>query len=132
MAEPERTTSFAKSVEGLHHEESALDRARALRDQFAHAQEQNNEKQKPREAEKPQDGKGETGKSGSQMVRDDAPVLRPTPNGPMRQMIDRQAASARLGKERGEAARKNEAAKIAQQFKSRQGKSRDHEHDHER
>jgi CRISPR-associated endonuclease/helicase Cas3 len=27
MAEPERTTSFAKSVAGLHHEDSALDRA---------------------------------------------------------------------------------------------------------
>ena len=131
MAEPERTTSFAKSVEGLHHDENALDRARALRDQFAHAQEQNNEKQKPREAEKPQDGtaKGETEKSGSPMVKDDAPVLRPTPNGPMRQMTDRQAASARLGKERSDAAMKNEAAKMAQQFRSRQGKSHDHERD---
>src|SRR5713226_1750853 len=86
MAEHERTTSFAKNVEGLHKEESALDRAKSLRDQFTHAQEQNNEKQKPREAEKPQD----TEKSGSQMVSTDAPVLRPTPNGPMRQMADRQ------------------------------------------
>jgi hypothetical protein len=93
MAEPERTTSFAKSVEGLHKEESALDRARSLRDQFTHAQEQNNEKQKPREAEKPQ---GETEKSGSAMVKDDAPVLRPTPNGPMRQMADRQASAANV------------------------------------
>ncbi len=133
MAEPERTTSFAKSVEGLHHEESALDRARALRDQFAHAQEQNNEKQKPREAERPQDGtaKGETEKSGSKMVRQDAPLMRPTPSGPMRQMTDRQAATARLGKERGDAGKKNEAAKIAQQFRSRQGKSHDHERDRE-
>src|ERR1017187_1178122 len=49
----DRPTSAAKSVEGLHHKESALDRARALRDRFTHAQEQNNEKQKPREAEKP-------------------------------------------------------------------------------
>ena len=128
MAEPERTTSFAKSVEGLHQEESALDRARSLRDQFVHAQEQNNQ-QKQREAERPQ---GETEKSGSQMIREDAPVLRPTPNGPMRQMIDRQAAASRLGKERGDAAKKNEAAKIAQQFRAKQSRSHDHDRDRER
>src|ERR1700687_653353 len=93
---PDRPTSFAKSVEGLHHEESALDRARALRDQFKHAQEQNNEKQKPREAEKPQ---GETEKGGSQMIRDDRPVMRPTPSGPMRATPDRYAAAAKLAKE---------------------------------
>src|ERR1035441_2230458 len=112
MAEPERTTSFAKSVEGLHHDENALDRARALRDQFAHAQEQNNEKQKPREAEKPQDGtaKGETEKSGSPMIKDDAPVLRPTPSGPMRQMTDRQASASKLSKERGDESRKLQEA----------------------
>ena len=128
----ERTTSFAKSVEGLHHEESALDRARALRDQFVQAQEQNNERQKPREAEKPQDGaqKGETEKSGSQMVRQDAPVLRPTPSGPMRQMSDRQASAVKLGKEHDNADAKLEAARKAQEaFKARQGKSHDHERD---
>jgi len=128
MAEPERTTSFAKSVEGLHHEESALDRARALRDQFAHAQEQNNEKQKPREAEKPRD---ETEKSGSQMVREDAPVMRPTPSGPMRQP-DRQAAYGKLAKERSAENKKIDAAKMAQEFKARQGKSHDHERDRDR
>src|SRR6266853_1347282 len=95
MADPERTTSFAKSVEGLHHDESALDRARALRDQFVHAQEQHN--QKPREAERPQ---GETEKSGSQMVKQDAPVLRPTPSGMLRQP-DRQAFYSKMTKERG-------------------------------
>ena len=128
MAEPERTTSFAKSVEGLHHEESALDRARSLRDQFAHAQEQNNEKQKPREAEKPH---GETEKSGSQMIRDDRPLMRPTPSGPMR-APDRQAAYGRVAKERSAENRKIEAAKIAHDFKARQHKSHDHERDHER
>ena len=128
MAEPERTTSFAKSVDGLHKEESALDRARALRDQFAHAQEQNNEKQKPREAEKPH---GETEKSGSQTVKEDAPVLRPTPSGPMRSP-DRQIAYGKVAKERTAEDRKIEAAKIAQQFKARQGKSHDHDRDHDR
>ena len=129
MAEPERTTSFAKSVEGLHKEESALDRARSLRDQFTHAQEQNNEKQKPREAEKPQD----TEKSGSQMVSTDAPVLRPTPNGPMRQMADRQASVAKLSKERSDSARKlQEAQQMRDAFKERQQPSRDHGNDRER
>ena len=129
----ERTTSYAKSVEGLHHEESALDRARALRDQFAHAQEQNNEKQKPREAERPQDGtqKGETEKSGSQMVREDAPVLRPTPSGPMRQP-DLQVARSKVAKEHDAAARKAEALKLAQQLRQQQQKSHDHDRDRER
>jgi hypothetical protein len=129
MADPERTTSFAKSVEGLHKEESALDRARSLRDQFTHAQEQNNEKQKPRETEKPQD----TEKSGSQMVSTDAPVLRPTPNGPMRQMADRQAAQSKLSKERIDSARKlQEAQQMRDAFKERQQPSRDHGNDRER
>jgi hypothetical protein len=128
MAEPERTTSFAKSVEGLHKEESALDRARSLRDQFTHAQEQNNEKQKPREAEKPQD----TEKSGSQMVSTDAPVLRPTPSGPMRQMADRQASAAKLSKERNDSAQKlQQAQQMRDAFKERQQKSPDHGHDRE-
>ena len=128
MAEPERTTSFAKSVEGLHKEESALDRARSLRDQFTHAQEQNNEKQKPREAEKPQ----ETEKSGSQMVATDAPVLRPTPNGPMRQMADRQASAAKLSKERSDSAQKlQQAQQMRDAFKDRQQKAPDHGHDRE-
>lgn len=130
MAEPERTTSFAKSVEGLHKEESALDRARSLRDQFVHAQEQNNEKQKPRETEKPQ---GETEKSGSQMIRTDAPVLRLTPNGPMRQMADRQAAQSKLSRERVDQARKlQEAQQMRDAFKERQQPSHDHGHDRER
>jgi hypothetical protein len=129
MAEPERTTSFAKSVEGLHKEESALDRARSLRDQFTHAQEQNNEKQKPREAEKPQ----ETEKSGSQMVSTDAPVLRPTPSGPMRQMADRQASAAKLSKERNDAGQKlQQAQQMRDAFKEQQQKSPDHGHDRER
>jgi hypothetical protein len=118
----ERPTSVAKGIEGLHQEESALDRARALRDQFAHAQEQNNQKQ----AERPR----ETEKAGSQMVKDDRPVLRPTPNGPMRQMPDRQAAVAKLAQEHDNADAKIEAARKAREtFKARQGKSHDHDHD---
>src|SRR5260370_32362091 len=104
MADPERTTSFAKSVEGLHHEESALDRARARRDQFAHAQEKH--AKKPREAERPQ---GETEKSGSQMIREDASAMRPAPTGPMRQ-LDRSAAYGKLARERGAEQKKIESA----------------------
>jgi hypothetical protein len=121
----DRPTSFAKSVEGLHHEESALDRARILRDQFEKAQEQKQERQIPREAERPRE---ETGKSGSQMVKEDAPVLRPTPSGPMRQP-DRQAAYGKLAKERSVENKKNDAAKMAQEFWERQQKSHDHDRD---
>jgi hypothetical protein len=121
----DRPTSVAKSVEGLHHEESALDRARALREQFARAQ-NDNQQQKERQTERPP-------AEGSQMVRQDAPVLRPTPSGPMRQMPDRQASAAKLGKEHDNADAKIEAARKAQEtFKARQGKSHDHERDHER
>jgi hypothetical protein len=120
----ERPTSVAKSVDGLHHEESALDRARALRDQFARAQ--NNQQQKEKQAEKPP-------AEGSQMVKEDAPVLKPTPSGPMRQTPDRQASLAKIGKERDSANAKIEAAKKAHEiFKARQGKSPDHERDRER
>jgi hypothetical protein len=121
----DRPTSVAKSVEGLHQEQSALDRARALRDQFAHVQEQNNQKQ----AERPR----ETEKDGSQMVKDDKPVLRPTPSGPMRQAPDRYAASTRLGQEHDNAEAKIEAARKAQEaFKARQQQDRDQERDRER
>jgi cell division protein FtsN len=124
MAEPERTTSFAKSVEGLHHEESALDRARSLRDQFVHAQ-NDNQKQKETEAEKPP--------AGSQMIRQDAPVLRPTPSGPMRQTPDRYAAATKLSKEHDNADAKIEAARKAQEaFKARQHRTQDHERDRDR
>jgi hypothetical protein len=126
----DRPTSFAKSVEGLHHEESALDRARALRDQFKHAQEQNNEKQKPREAEKPQ---GETEKGGSQTVRNDRPHPQLTPNGPMRTAPDRYASATKLDKEHDSAdAKIEEARKLQQALNARQGKSHDHERDRER
>ena len=119
-----RPTSAAKSVEGLHHEESALDRALALRDQFARAQ-NDNQQQKETEAEKPP--------AGSQMIREDAPVLRPTPSGPMRQMPDRQASAAKLGKEHDNADARIEAARKAQEaFKARQHQSHDHERDRER
>jgi hypothetical protein len=121
----ERPTSFAKSVEGLHHEESALDRARALRDQFARAQ-NDNQQQKERQTERPP-------AEGSQMVRQDAPVLKPTPSGPMRSTPDRYAAATKLGKEHDNEDAKIEAArKMQEAFKARQGKSHDHERDRER
>ena len=121
----DRPTSYAKGVEGLHHEESALDRARALRDQFSRAQ-NDNQQQKEQQTERPP-------AEGSQMVRQDAPALRPTPTGPMRAGPDRYAAATKLGKEHDKADAKIEAAKKAQEaFKARQGKSHDRERDHER
>jgi hypothetical protein len=125
----DRPTSFAKSVEGLHHEESALDRARALRDQFARAQndnQQQKERQTERQTERPPG-------AGSQMIRQDAPALRPTPTGPMRAGPDRYAAATKLGKEHDKADAKIEAAKKAQEaFNARQGKTHDRERDRER
>lgn len=121
----DRPTSVAKSVEGLHHEESALDRARALRDQFARAQ-NDNQQQKERQTERPP-------AQGSQMIREDALALKPTPSGPMRQMADRQASAAKFRKEQDISAARIEAAKKAQAtVKARQAKSHDHDLDHER
>src|SRR5438309_677912 len=118
----DRPTSFAKSVDGLHHEESALDRARALRDQFNRAQNDNQrqqERQTERQTERPP-------AEGSQMVRQDAPVLRPTPSGPMRAGPDRYAAATKLGKEHDKEDAKLEAArKLNEAVKARQGKSHD-------
>jgi hypothetical protein len=120
----DRPTSVAKSVEGLHQEESALDRARALRDQFARAQ-NDNQQQKERQTEQPP--------VGSRMVKEDAPALRPSPSGPMRQTPDRQAAVARIGKEHDNAAARIEAAQKAQEaFKARQQQTHDHERDRDR
>jgi hypothetical protein len=124
----DRPTSAAKSVEGLHHEESALDRALALRDQFARAQNQQ-EHQRERET---QQSKG-AAQQGSQMVKDSKPPLAPTPKGPMRQSPERQAYNAKLGKEHENAEAKLEAArKLQESLKARQGKSHDHDRDHER
>lgn len=121
----DRPTSFAKSVDGLHREESTLDRARALRDQFARAQ-NDKQQQKERQTER-QPG------AGSQMVREDAPALRPTPPGPMRAGPDRHAFASKLGKEHDKADARIEAAKKAHEaFKARQGKTHDRERDHER
>ena len=125
----DRPTSIAKSVDGLHKEESALDRARALREQFARAQndnQQQKERQTERQTETPPG-------AGSPMIRADAPVLRPTPSGPLRAGPDRYAAATKLGKEHDKADAKIEAAKKKQEaFKARQGQSHDRERDHER
>jgi hypothetical protein len=119
----DRPTSVAKNVDGLHQEESALDRARPLGEQFARAQ-NDNQQQKESQAEKPP-------AEGSQMVKDDAPVLKPTPSGPMRGIPDRQASAARLTKEHNKADAKIELARKAmKEFRERQGKS--HDHDRER
>lgn len=114
----DRPTSFAKTLEGLQYEENALDRARALRDRFNQAQEQNNQRQ----AERPR----ETERIGSQMIREDRPVLRPTPNGPMRQMPERQASVAKLNRDHANEDAKIEAARKAMEaFKAQKPHDRD-------
>jgi len=119
MAEPVRTTSFAKGLEGLHQETNAIDRARALRDQFVQSQERAS-----------QQTQRETEKSGSQMIKQDAPVFRPAPSGPMR-APDRQIRAAEFAKEHRVEDRKIEAAKVAHELKARQN-SQDKERDRER
>jgi hypothetical protein len=117
----DRTTSFAKTVEGLTHPEGALDRAIRLRDAFLERQ---NEPQLERVQERPDD-------RGSQLIRDDAPALRPSPSGPMRWPADRQAARTRLANEYERENEKISAADLAHDF--RQGQPpRNHERDRER
>ena len=60
-------------------------------------------------------------------------MLRPTPNGPMRQMADRQASAAKLSKERTDSTQKlQQAQEMRDAFKERQQPSRDHGQDRER
>jgi len=111
----ERSTSFSKSLEGLHHEENALDKTSPLKDKFEPAKEQDNE---------PGPHPVDEGR-GSDTVKTDAPHLRPTPSGPMRDVPDRYAAATKLGKERDEA---DERIRKAIQAKARQrGKDQDRE-----
>jgi hypothetical protein len=119
----DRTTSIAKGIEGLVHPESALDRARRIRDQFVRAQ-NDNQPPKARETEKPP--------AGSQMVKEDMPVLRPSPSGPLRHP-DRHAAYGRLAQERTEASKNLAAARRAHEaFKTRQGQPHTHENERDR
>jgi hypothetical protein len=110
----ERSTSFSKNIEGLHHEENALDHTPSVRDQFSPAPEQDNELKVV-----------ETGE-GSRMVQEDAPVLRPTPSGPMRDIPDRYAAATKLGREQDEADKRIREA-IEAKARQRHGREQDHE-----
>ncbi len=123
----DRTTSFAKSVEGLHKEESALDNAVVLRNQFAVAKEKTVEQQN----EKPQ---GEAEKTGSPMVREDAPVLKPTPSGPMRAGPDRVASVSKVKKEvMTEKQKQEEARKLLEIYRAQNPThTRSHDHDRDR
>jgi len=124
----DRATSFAKGLDGLAQKDSALDRARSLKEQFNRAA-THQEHQLSRETEQAKSGT----QQGSQMVKEDAPVLKPTPSGPMRQIPDRQAYAAKLQKEHDSEAAKLETAKKAQEtYNARHGKSHDHERDRER
>jgi hypothetical protein len=110
----ERSTSFSKNVEGLHNEKSALDHEKPLSDKFNPAPEQDN---KPTVVPP-----GE----GSRMVQQDAPHLRPTPSGPMRDIPDRYAATTKLGQERDDADARIRKA-IEAKARQRQGREQDHE-----
>lgn len=64
------------------------------------------------------------------MVRQDAPGMHLRPGGALRVAPDKQAFNAKTAKEHRVEDKKNEAAKIAQEFKAKQGKT--HDRDHER
>jgi hypothetical protein len=124
----DRATSFAKSQDALAQKENALDRARSLKEQYNRAA-NHQEHQQSKETEQ---SKSAT-QQGSQMVKKDAPALAPKPNGPMRQIPDRQAFAAKLAKEHDNAEAKIEAArKLQESFKARQQQDRDQERDRER
>jgi hypothetical protein len=122
-----RGTSAAKNVDGLAQQESVLDRARALKEQFNRAA-SHQEQQQSKETEQSQSGVQQ-----ASMTKEDAPVLRPTPTGPMRQGPDRAASTERLQKAHDSEAIKLEAARKAlETIKSRQGNSHDLDRDRER
>lgn len=100
----DRTTSFAKSVEGLHHEPSALDRVRSLGESIARWFQGEPEPAAPTE------------RTGSRMVQEDAPVLQPTPAGPMRWQTDHVISYGRVAKEREHARRKLRSAEMKHEF----------------
>ena len=119
----DRTTSQAKSVDGLVQQESSLDRARALKAQFQQAQSQHQQAEQTKSS----------AQQGSQMLKADAPGLRPAPSGPVRAAVDKQAFDAKLQKERAAEAQKLESARKAQEtLKQRQQHQPDHNHDKEK
>ena len=121
-----RTASHAKSVDGLVQQESALDRARSLKEQF-------NRAQSPQEHQQQTEQSKGGAQQGSKMVKEDAPALRPTPTGPMRDGPDQTASAAKLKKEHSiEDQKLQQAEKAREAFKSRQGTSHEQERDHER
>jgi hypothetical protein len=124
----DRTTSFAKSVEGLHYEESALDNAPVLRHEFANAKEQDNQKQQP---EKPH---GETEKSGSPMINKDAPALNMQPPRAMRQGPDRISSASKVKREvMSEQQKLDRAHKLLESYRAQNPThSRSHDHDRDR
>lgn len=121
-----RGTSYSKHLDGLAYKENALDRARSLKEQFERAQNRQ-DKQQSLQTEK------SSAQQGSQMVKEDAPGLKPTPGRPMRDAPDRQASQEKLAKEHDrEAAKLERARKAHEALKARQGKPRDHDLDRER
>lgn len=124
----DRPTSIAKGLDGLAQKDTALDRALKLRELYNRAAKQQ-EHQQSKESDRAQSGT----QQGSEMVKEDAPALKPVPSGPMRQIPDRQTYNAKLEKERANSEAKIEEAKKAQEVcKARQQQNRDLDQDRER
>ena len=111
-----RTTSHAKSVEGLYQPENALDRARALKQDFERAaRHDTNEKTLP------QDRTSETPDTSRYAPRPE-PHLRP--EGPARRAVDRQIDKQKRSKEA------ERALELAKDFK--QAKQKNPQMDHQK
>jgi len=114
-----RTTSHAKSVDGLARQETALDRALTLREHFNRAQAQ----QQAQQMEQTKSGEQQ---QGSGMVKRHAPQPRLTPKGPMRNLADRQVRGTAFQREHTAEAQKLEnARKAAELLRTRQQNDRD-------
>ena len=110
------------------HEESALDRARALKEQFNQAA---HNQQQSKQAEQSKTGAQQV----SQMLKDDKPSPFPKPPSPQRDIPDQQKYNSNLQKETAAEQQKIENARKAQEaFQSRQqqDKDRDQERDRDR
>jgi hypothetical protein len=87
-----RTTSHAKTVDGLVHEESALDRARALKEEF------NRDKPAPEHSRAREHDKDQQSEKAVDLAHSPRPEPHLRPEGPIRREVDRQIDKEKLEK----------------------------------
>lgn len=120
--ELKRTTSHAKSVEGLYQEENALDRARALKEDFERAV-----NEQAREKTRPQERTSETPSSSGYAPK---PEMHLRPDGPARRAVDRAIDNKQRSKENKLSQEAQRALDLAKDFK--QAKQKNPRMDHQK